>query len=77
MDESRRYLLSKKKTKTVTKEYLSYDSTDMYSGYRRDKHVETGSYTVVVVCGWGESGRWEWLPVDIDFLFRVVKMLQS
>ena len=43
MDESRRYLLSKKKTKTVTKEYLSYDSTDMYSGYRRDKHVETGS----------------------------------
>ena len=77
MDESRKYLLSGGGRGTDTKEYLFHDSTDMYSGYRIGKYVETESYALVVVCGWGEAERWEWLPVDIDFLFRVMKMLQS
>lgn len=61
MNESRKYLLSgkKKKKKKITTEYLFYDSTDTYSGYRIGKYVETESYTLVVVYGWGEAGRWE------------------
>jgi len=56
MNESRKYLLSgEKKKKTITTEYLFYDSTDTYSGYRIGKYVETESYTLVVVYGWGEE----------------------
>lgn len=51
--------MGKKKKKTITTEYLFYDSTDTYSGYRIGKYVETESYTLVVVYGWGEAGRWE------------------
>lgn len=75
MDESRKNICYGGGRGTDTKEYWLHDSTDMYSGYRIGKYVETESYALVVVCGWGVE-RWEWLPVDIDFLFRVMKMFQ-